>query len=339
MPIRRFFRVLFWPAVVAVSFAAGHYSGIGFQENGTRQSPVDREIRLPRDDLIRPLLECETAELKADDSSDPFNFHPELKRFIKSVETREGIAKIALYYRDLDSGQWIGHHEDKRFSTASLYKLPVAFACMKQAAGDPKFLEKRVVFPGLPKPEMGRYHYPPRELLEKGRAYAVRDLLERMLRYSDNGAALLLNDVVGQGMVDAVIADMGIDPIRLKTKGSSLSPEEYGHFFRVLYNASYLPPADSIRLLEIMGRSTFSEGLADGVPQEITVSHKYAESMREEEGFLFIHLHDCGIVHHSKRPYLLNVMTSGNDYEAQAKAIADISRFVFDEVTRRTPSL
>jgi hypothetical protein len=60
--------------------------------------------------------------------------------------------------------------------------------------------------------------------------------------------------------------------------------------------------------------------------------------MREEEGYLFIHLHDCGIVHHSKRPYLLNVMTSGNDYEAQAQAIADISRFVFDEVTRRTPS-
>jgi beta-lactamase class A len=249
---------------------------------------------------------------------------------------REGISTVAVYFRDLDNGPWIGFNEKDRFTPASLYKIPIVFATLKEAIRNPEFLDMRMASPGLPQPEMEQYHYPPAEILEKGREYPVRDLLQRTLRYSDNGAAWMLHEAVGQNAVDAVLKDMGVNPERLKSRQSTLSPEEFARFFRVLYNASYLPPPLSEAILGELAQNPFAVGLIAGLPKDVAVAHKHGEKMKVEGNVTTIQLHDCGIVYHAKRPYLLSVMTKGNNYEAQAKVIADVSQFVYEEVTRRT---
>jgi hypothetical protein len=44
------------------------------------------------------------------------------------------------------------------------------------------------------------------------------------------------------------------------------------------------------------------------------------------------HFHDCGIVYYPKHPYLLCVMTQGQDPETLENAIAEISKFTYTQV-------
>jgi hypothetical protein len=46
-------------------------------------------------------------------------------------------------------------------------------------------------------------------------------------------------------------------------------------------------------------------------------------------------LHDCGIIYYPNHPYLLCVMTKGNDVNEMEKVIQDISKSVFDEINTR----
>jgi len=43
-------------------------------------------------------------------------------------------------------------------------------------------------------------------------------------------------------------------------------------------------------------------------------------------------LHDCGIVYCPRRPYLLCVMTRGDDFQELTGTIRDLSRLVYSDV-------
>jgi hypothetical protein len=69
------------------------------------------------------------------------------------------------------------------------------------------------------------------------------------------------------------------------------------------------------------------------VPDEsIKVAHKFGERTLEKGTQ---HFHDCGIVYYPRHPYLLCVMTQGRDIEAQSRAIASISTFVFQKMEKQ----
>jgi beta-lactamase class A len=98
--------------------------------------------------------------------------------------------------------------------------------------------------------------------------------------------------------------------------------------FRILFNASYLTQAASEQALELLTRSEFRAGLVAGVPAGTVVAHKFGE--RIDGGVA--KLHDCGIVYHPARPYLLCVMTEGDRFEPLASLIAETSRIAYDQV-------
>ena len=69
------------------------------------------------------------------------------------------------------------------------------------------------------------------------------------------------------------------------------------------------------------------------MPSDIQIAHKFGErgiarvGKPEQK-----QLHDCGIVYYPKRPYLLCVMTRGEDFDKQARIIQDISKIVYTKV-------
>jgi beta-lactamase class A len=101
----------------------------------------------------------------------------------------------------------------------------------------------------------------------------------------------------------------------------------YSSFFRILYNGTYLSQDNSERLLTVLSRSAFSQGLSAGLPQDITVAHKFGEA-DSPDGTK--QLHDCGIVYKPRQPYLICVMTKGNNFPALAKVIGHISETVYN---------
>ena len=96
-----------------------------------------------------------------------------------------------------------------------------------------------------------------------------------------------------------------------------------------MFNASYLSRESSERGLAYLAHSDFQNGLVAGVPQGITVAHKFGERVSANGAK---QLHDCGIVYYPTRPYLLCVMTRGDDFSKLTEVIQSVSRIVYQSV-------
>ena len=173
--------------------------------------------------------------------------------------------------------------------------------------------------------------------LEKGKKYTVEEVIRRTLIYSDNTAMAMLINNLDLSIQNKVYKDLGITIPGEEGLDDYLSVAEYASFFRVLYNASYLSRESSQKLLSLLTEVDFEGGLRGGVPQGVTVANKFGE--RGFNGTPQLQLHDCGIVYFTDRPYLLCVMTRGEDFAELAEVIRTVSKTVFDQVKQQTQQL
>ncbi len=107
-----------------------------------------------------------------------------------------------------------------------------------------------------------------------------------------------------------------------------MNVKDYSLFMKALYNSSLLSPLNSERALELMTRSDFKAGLVAGLPQGVEVAHKFGEAGDPAEK----QLHETGLVYLEGNPYLITIMTRGQQTEALAGGIASISRLVYEHM-------
>ncbi len=149
-----------------------------------------------------------------------------------------------------------------------------------------------------------------------------------------------LTSLAGEDIFNETLADLDLPAIDEHTPTDFISPRMYSRVFRALYNASYLPSTVSESALDLLSKTTFTEGLVAGVPEGITVSHKFGERSLKVKNDNSLasdtvnELHDCGIVYAPNNPYLLCVMTKGNDFSALQGVIKDISQITWESVKR-----
>lgn len=320
-------RVALAAAALATAFAAGLLAGRPAAPpppTGTQW----HQIREGRRGLLNPLLECEVEDPTPGREVRPFG--RALGALVDALEQDPLVERLGVYYRDLDNGPWVGYHEKQGFIPASLAKVPIVLACLRQAEKDPAFLSRRIVHEG-PDEAPDSPDWSPEFNLEHGKSYTVEELIRIVGAYSDNTAALLLRRAVEPGFLAEVTQDLGLGASRGRASQEAYSPRQYGAVFRVLYNSSYLERRLSEFALETFADSTFGLGLVAGVPPTVVVSHKFGVFW-SEGGAAPLQLHDCGIVYHPVRPYLLCVMTSGSNFVKMAAAIAEVSRFVYGQV-------
>jgi beta-lactamase class A len=322
-------------ALVAAAFllgaAAGYLAGRG------RAAPdlEDLEIRGSREGLTNPLLDCEVRDYAHGRELRPFR--PEIVDLVERLKREPGLLDIAVYFRDLDNGPWFGIAEKKSFTPGSLFKVPVIMAALRQAELVPGYFDQRVLFPGLPDQRLAMQWFAPADALVAGQEYTVSDLLHRIAAHSDNAATWLLRRTIRPEIQQRVLADLGFDAARMELGGRTLTAKDYGRFFRILYNASYLSRPLSELALALFAESTFKDGLVAGVPAGTVVAHKFGERGEQaDSGEQRLQLHDCGIVYFPSRPYLLCVMTEGSDYRTMAGAIARVSGQVYGAVARQS---
>jgi beta-lactamase class A len=163
--------------------------------------------------------------------------------------------------------------------------------------------------------------------------YTILELIEYMIVDSNNRAFDLLINNIDLALLKSVYADLGLEfqQSLLKVDAPTIiSVKDYATFFRVLFNASYLSPEMSNLALEILTKTKFDQGLKAGVEENIQVAHKFGERSFEENEEK--QLHDCGIVYRPNKPYLLCVMTRGNDFETLINNVKQISTLVYQEL-------
>jgi len=280
--------------------------------------------------FINPLLECESSTISQDPNL------TSLKESIQFIIDQEidnkKISFGSVYYRDLNNGPWIGINANEYFSPASLIKVPVMIAYFKTAEIDPSILTKKII--NNKTFDYSQQNITPTQTLEIDKEYTIEDLIERMIVYSDNAAYELLLDNIDNMKIYKVYQDLDVDISKAQNdpNGDIITVKDYASFFRILFNASYLNQDMSEKALSLLSKSQYFKGLVAGVPQNITIAHKFGERQ-----FLPSHekqLHDCGIVYLPSKPYLLCVMSRANDFDQAANFIKQVSKTVYDEVSK-----
>lgn len=236
---------------------------------------------------------------------------------------------------------------DEPVASASLVKVPLLVEVFHQAEHGALALDDPLVLLEADKqPGSGILQY-----LDAPHRLTVRDAATLMITLSDNTATNLLIDKVGIRSVWERMEALGLPRTKLHSKtflrATSVamdSSEVYGlgvttasEFARLLgliHRGEAVSPEASAAMKEMLARQFYEEGIPRHLPGEVAVAHK--------TGALSDARHDCGIVDEPSRPYVLCVLTTGNEDQGWRLdvephlLIADLSRIVHRYVTAGT---
>jgi beta-lactamase class A len=303
--------------------------GVGWYAHDWYQRRVDtaahRRVHLPGYRFISPLLDVELPEGYGI-RHEPIPFKYKIKEFVDSQLKTGRVRDITVYFRDLSDGPWFGINEGVTYNPASLMKVPVMIAWLKRAEKDPEELERTIAFrekdyPGVPQT------IEPARTLTDGAAYPVETLLHYMLNFSDNKSMWLLYNNLKPAELDNVLNSMDVDN-DARGETNAITAHGYSGFFRILYNAAYLNRAMSEKALELMSHQNFPMGIEAGLPKGVVFSGKFGEYDLKGSGNVK-QLHEFGIVYHPKGPYILGILTRGDDPALQLEIIRKISSMTY----------
>ncbi len=253
--------------------------------------------------------------------------------FIEAERSAGRVMDVSVYFRDLVNGPVFGINELADFTPASLIKLPLALVYIITAEKESELLNQKLSF-STSTSSFAQF-FPPSKTIEANQPYTVEELLRRMLAYSDNNAYELLGAHLEKSGQEYLIKEIFLE-MGLISSGDAydegISVRRYASIFRALYNASYVGPELSEKVLGWLAQSEFNPGLVGGVPEGVKIAHKFGERLFPDG---VKQLHDCGIIYYPGNPYLLCVMTRGNNYDELASVISRISKEVYEEVNSR----
>lgn len=294
------------------------------EKEATTTTQCDFRIkRLGGSSLINPILfvenDCESEKLQM------------LKQDIinaLATFTNDGtITKSSVYLRKFLSSEWISINGSETYSPGSMLKVPELITYLKMSEKTPGLLDKKIlcdkVFPNEKKAVIVS------KTITKGQYYTIRELLEYMIQYSDNNATYLLTRHMDADIFRQVFEDVGLPVPDRQSKAYPITAADYSKFMRTLFNGTYLTAEHSEFAIKLLSKSDFKSGIAKSIPEDVRVAHKFGEegNMNHQE------LHESAIVYLDNTPYVLTVMTKGNNLTRQTKVLSTISSMVFQSLS------
>ena len=306
--------------------------GAGWLLN-TNSTGKYRSIRETTSDyqFIAPLLFVETPEEQS--FPEYSNLKQALASFVETSKKREDIEEVSVYFRNLNTSQWVAVNPLERYTPASMLKVTLLLAVLRATEDDPTLLSKTVTATGVETITEKQQNYAPAHPMVSGKLYRVDELLSKLIVESDNGANQSLYRVVGgDGQVMKIYDDLGMH--RPQENDSGYTAAEYSRLFRTLYNGTYLPRSQSEYALKLLSQADFTQGIVSGVSEDTVVAHKFGvRTVANENGGTSRELHDCGIVYYPEHPYFICIMTRGSDFPALEQMLAEASRITWQEVS------
>ncbi|MBL7963226.1 MAG: serine hydrolase [Flavobacteriales bacterium] len=229
----------------------------------------------------------------------------------------------SVYLRDTQRGEWMSYNDAETYDPGSMLKVPTLMAWLDMAEADPGLLERRYTL-AAGMPSGNRAPVFPGATIEEGKPYTVSELLTYMVVHSDNRATGLLNRNVDLERMLKVFSELGLERPAVDRPVHPMTARDFSVFMKALYNATYLSPAYSEMAMEMLTRSTFSEGLRAGLPADLEMAHKFGEGGDQR----LRQLHETAILYLGDTPYLLTVMTKGRDLKELTGFLEQTARLV-----------
>lgn len=256
------------------------------------------------------------------------NLKTEITPVIEGFKKEGKVSDVGFYVRDLDSGYGFGINENEKFVPASLLKIITMISYYKSAETNPAILQKKLVYAGTDYNK--EQTFKPTDEMVSGKEYTVEELINRSVVYSDNNAHDMLIQNINDETYQRVFLELGI-PFSNSPTEKTMTPKLYANIFRVLYNATFLNQENSQKALSFLSQVNFDGGIQAGINGGVRLSNKFGERIIQENGTTVHYLHDCGIVY-AKHPYVLCVMTKGEETNKLEDAIVDISAIIYKKM-------
>ncbi len=252
----------------------------------------------------------------------------QINNFLQVPEVASETEKVAVYFRNLESGETVGINANEEFNPASLLKVPVMIAYYKIAETQPEILNETYSYTDEDMAILSHAYGGDLETkLVKNQPYSVDTLIKEMIIYSDNIAKYLLVTHFHQEDLNNIYSDLGIQIHSSNPYTYTISAHAYSFFFRTLYNSTFLNWEMSEKALKLLSEVDYKNGLTMSIPANIKIAHKFGSyASFEDKKVTSVELHDCGIIYQPERPYVICIMTQGKDYDSLTNVIVQISK-------------
>jgi beta-lactamase class A len=278
--------------------------------------------RLSGYEYIKPLEYAEPENESALYSS----FKSKVDALVAEKKKAGLLNNASVYLRDFKKGNWMSFQGKVPFHPGSLVKVPILISYLKFEEHRPGILNAPVTF------EAGQYipsqSYNSKQI-EVGKTYTIKELLEYMIKYSDNNATFLLKKNLDVAQFKKTYDNVGLPVPNIMDVNYSLSAEDFSVFLKVLFNAGYLSIANSEYAIKLLTECDFKEGFLKGLPTGTPVAHKFGEW---GDGGVQHELHESGIIYLDGEAYILTVMTSGKNIQDLTKTIQEITQVFYQEI-------
>ena len=302
---------------------------------------------------IKPLRESDIASSSAYSFTDPLltvtsggsnapEYAPlqqEIQNYL-SAQEQGPLFSASVKFSDIEEQEGFTINPDETYDPASLTKIPLAMAYYALAEKDPAVLSQEIYYSGQPDLDAKEQIESPTQFTP-GQSYTVQEMIEHMLRYSDNNAEQLLADhlsAINQlSVLSTLFYDLGIKS--QPNNPDDTTVQSYALFLRVLFNATYLDRDYSEKLLQLLSEGDFIKGISAGVPSSVIVSQKFGDAIIPNSQGVQVgaELQNCGIVYYPDHPYILCVMTKGDNVTNLERVIAHVSQMTYQAMAVRYP--
>jgi|GEM_PF-624340 len=208
-----------------------------------------------------------------------------------------------------------GIHHREQYTAASLMKLPVLAALYQESERGFLDLDAEYVLSESDKVGgSGSIQYK-----AAGTRYTYRKLAEAMGKQSDNSAMNAVVKKLGVTRVKQAIEDFGMHESDYDE--NLTTPEDVANFFKKLWQAKLITPASRDEILNYLTETIYEDYLAAGIPDDITVSHKYGREVHV--------INDAGIVF-TKKPFIVVMMSKGVVEREAEEVFVTLARTLYD---------
>lgn len=280
------------------------------------KEPLGKKVLSANNSLIPTLAPEKTKESKLSEITNQY------------IASEEG--EYSVIIKNLKTGEEYKYNPNKKYDSASLYKLWV-MAAVYQEIKDGKLNEDDVLSAEksslndtlstvtLTPTPVGFTPDPTSGEPEKI-SMTVGEALEKMITVSDNYAAVLLSSKVGSKKIVNFIKDSKFTNSNYKQPPQT-SAQDISLFFESLYKGEIIDSDYSGLMIDLLKRQT----LNDRIPKYLNgveVAHKTGE--------LFGSKHDGGIVYSQNGDYIIVVLSDTKDYKKAVENIAKYSEAIYE---------
>ena len=218
-------------------------------------------------------------------------------------------------------------NDEKKFLIGNLFRIPQLITFFKKEESHPGFLNTRVCYEKpVPIGDKGMHCT---EHIQPGNEYSLQELLRRMIIYSDEQAAALLEPYMDAELFQKVFQDLDLPAPVKDHRDFLISARDCSVFLKVLYNASYLNTAHAEQCTELLAQRTARLGITSALPNHCRVAHYLGITQDGKQ----MQLSESALIFISGKAYLLTIMAQGNESDQLATLFSSISRNVYQDLT------